>query len=229
MTGQVEHVQSSRRAAGRDETALQRDAARTQAEILAVAKQVFADVGYSGARVDEIAARTSTTKRMIYYYFGGKEGLYMAVLEDVYADIRSKEQHLGVENLPPREAMAEVVRFAFDYHSSHPEFCRIVAIENIHKAEHLERSTRTKEVNWPIIALLDQILERGRAEGVFVRQTDAMEVHVMMMALAMYAVNHRASVRAGFGYDMGDAENQPRLRNNSVQAVLAWLTTRDVT
>lgn len=215
-----------RRGAGRDE-ALQRDAARTQAEILEVATAYFADVGYSGARVDEIAARTSTTKRMIYYYFGNKEGLYMAVLEGVYSAIRSAEQKLALDVLPPREALAEVVRFAFDYHGSHPELCRIVSIENIHKAEHLEQSNRAKQVNWPIIELLDRILARGRGEGLFPREADAMEVHVMIMAQAMYAVNHRATVRAGFGYDMGEPANRARLRHNAVQAVLAWMSTPD--
>ena len=210
--------------AGRDRP-LQRDPARTQAEILRVATEVFADEGYSGARVDEIAARTRTTKRMIYYYFGGKEGLYMAVLEGVYAAIREREQDLVLDTLPPREAMAEVVRFAFDYHGAHPELCRIVSIENIHKAEHLERSARARTLNWPIITLLETILARGRDQGDFRRDADAMEIHVMIMAMAMYAVNHRATVRAGFGYDMGDPPVRARLRDNAVQAVLAFLTT----
>ena len=206
---------------------LQRDAARTRAEILAVATEEFARVGYSGARVDDIAAKTRTTKRMIYYYFGGKAGLYTAALEGVYAKIRAEEQNLALGDLTPTEAMAEIVRFEFDYHGEHPELCRMVAIENIHQAQFLRRSERAMALNSPVIDLIDQVLERGHSDGTFPRRATAMEVHLLVMSLAMYSVNNRNSISAIFAYDMAEPAHRARLRRIAVDSVLAWLRTPD--
>ncbi|OYO16593.1 TetR family transcriptional regulator [Enemella dayhoffiae] len=206
---------------------LQRDAARTRSDILAVATDEFAANGYSGARVDEIAAKTRTTKRMIYYYFGGKEGLYTAVLEGVYAAIRSEEQNLRLGDLPPVEAMTKIVRFAFDYHGAHPELCRLVSIENIHQAQYLRASERAMALNSPVITLIAEVLERGLADGSFARRVSAMEVHLLIMAQAMYSVNHRNSIQAVFGYDMADPGNRARLRQMAVDSVLSWLRSTD--
>jgi len=110
-----------------------RDADRTRAELLAVATQVFAEDGYSGARVDEIAERTRTTKRMIYYYFGGKEQLYLAVLEQAYTTIREAENNLPVDDLAPVDALRKLAGLTYDHHREHPDFIRLVSIENIHR------------------------------------------------------------------------------------------------
>src|SRR3954452_21006580 len=118
-----------------------RDADRTRAEILEVATHEFADLGYAGARVDDIAAKTRTTKRMIYYYFGGKEGLYLEVLEGAYRRIRALEQELDVEHLEPVAALRRLAEMTFDHHEQHPDFVRLVAIENIHYAKHLSSSS----------------------------------------------------------------------------------------
>ena len=114
-----------------------RDADRTQREILDVATREFADQGFAGARVDEIAAQTRTTKRMIYYYFGSKEALFVAVLERAYATIRSAEQTIEVDHLEPAAAIRRLAELTFDHHESHPDFIRLVSIENIHRAEHI--------------------------------------------------------------------------------------------
>src|ERR1044071_763916 len=144
-----------------------RDADRTRGEILEVATHEFADLGYASARVDEIAAKTRTTKRMIYYYFGGKEGLYLAVLEEAYQLIRSLEQQLDVDHLPPAEALRRLAELTFDHHESHQDFVRLVAIENIHYAQHLLRSSSREVLAAPALDVLTRIMERGRAAGVF--------------------------------------------------------------
>src|SRR5215210_2368124 len=126
-----------------------RDAARTRAEILDVATREFAERGYAGARVDKIAAQTRTTKRMIYYYFGGKEQLYIEVLEAAYARIRSVEREVDVEHLDPREAIRRLAELTFDHHDSHPEFIRLVSIENIHHAEHMRKSKQLASLKNP--------------------------------------------------------------------------------
>jgi AcrR family transcriptional regulator len=143
-----------------------RDPERTKAEIIEVATSEFARQGYAGARVDEIAAKTRTTKRMIYYYFGGKEGLFLAVLERAYRHIRSLEQQLDVDHLDPIEALRQLAELTFDHHESHQDFVRLVAIENIHYAEHLLRSGAREAFAAPALDILTRIMERGRAAGV---------------------------------------------------------------
>src|SRR5690606_27956118 len=117
----------------------QRDADRTRAEILDAATEEFAAKGYAGARVDEIAARTSTTKRMIYYYFGGKEQLYLAVLEEAYRVIRNEEAELDVSGLSPLEAVRKVAELTFDHHVNHEPFIRLVSIENTRRGKFIQQ------------------------------------------------------------------------------------------
>src|SRR5207248_4149065 len=130
------HLRSRRMTRGA-EAERQRDPVRTQAEILDVATREFAEHGYSGARVDEIAERTRTTKRMLYYYFGSKEGLYTTVLERAYAEIRAAEQTVDVEHLAPLAAIRRLAELTFDHHEAHPEFIRLVSIENVHRTERM--------------------------------------------------------------------------------------------
>src|SRR5215212_10676857 len=128
-------------------------------DILDVATEEFAQHGLSGARVDAIAARTRTAKHMIYYYFGSKEGLYLAVLERSYGRMRAAERELELDQLPPPEAIRRMVEFVFDYQEAHPDFTRLVSIENIHRGEHVAQSTTLQELNQSIIQVLDSILK----------------------------------------------------------------------
>src|SRR5215208_4545576 len=184
----------------------QRDAERTRSEILEVATREFAEHGLAGARVDEIAARTRTTKRMIYYYFGGKEQLYIEVLEAAYARIRSVEREVDVEHLDPREAIRRLAELTFDHHDSHPEFIRLVSIENIHHAEHMRKSKRLANLNHPAIALIERILERGRAEQVFRGDIDPIDVHMLISSFCVFRVANRHTFRTLFERDLTDPE-----------------------
>jgi AcrR family transcriptional regulator len=138
----------------------QRDKERTRQEILDVAIREFARNGYSGARVDEIAARTRTTKRMIYYYFGGKEQLYIAALEQAYSTARDAERQLDVEHLDPVAAIRRLAELTFDHHESHPDFISMVATENIHRAEFIAKSRALSELNTPAVSVIAR--SRGR-------------------------------------------------------------------
>src|SRR3954470_2238250 len=152
-----------------------RDRERTRAEILDVATREFAEHGFSGARVDEIAERTRTTKRMLYYYFESKEGLYTAVLERAYRGIRAAEQELDVDHLAPVDAIRRLAELTFDHHEANPDFIRLVAIENIHRAEHMRDPARFAELHTPALDLIARILARGRADGSFAREADAVD------------------------------------------------------
>jgi AcrR family transcriptional regulator len=207
-------------------SALTRDAERTRAEILAVATREFADKGYDGARVDEIAAKTSTTKRMLYYYFGNKEKLYIAVLEQAYAGIRALEQTLDVDHLDPAEAMRKLAELTFDHHEAHPDFIRLVTIENIHRAEHIARSSALSGLANPALEVLTRILERGRAAGLFRRDVDPLDVHMMISAYCVFRTANRHTWNAIFQRDMLDPKRRNHYRTMLGDLVLEYVTAR---
>jgi AcrR family transcriptional regulator len=204
--------------------ARQRDAERTRKEILEVATREFAEHGLAGARVDEIAARTRTTKRMIYYYFGGKEQLYIEVLEAAYARIRSVEREVDVEHLDPREAIRRLAELTFDHHDAHPEFIRLVSIENIHHAEHMRKSKRLANLNHPAIALIERILDRGRAEQVFRRDVDPIDVHMMISSFCVFRVANRHTFRTLFDRDLSEPDRRDHYRRMLGDMVVDYLS-----
>ncbi|MBV9023746.1 MAG: TetR family transcriptional regulator [Streptomycetaceae bacterium] len=200
-----------------------RDASRTRAEILEVATQEFAQAGYTGARVDEIAARMRTTKRMIYYYFGSKEQLFTAVLEHVYAAIREQEQQLEAAGLEPVQAVRRLVELTFDHHEAHPEFIRLVSIENIHEAEHITVSETLTKLNWPAIEVLGRILDAGRTRGVFTADIDAVDLHAMISSFCFFRVANRYTFGALYGRDLTDPERREYYRTMLGDMIVRYL------
>jgi AcrR family transcriptional regulator len=205
----------------------QRDAVRTKQEILEVATREFADRGYAGARVDEIAARTRTTKRMIYYYFGGKEQLYIAVLEAAYAGIRSAEREVDVDHLDPRAAIRRLAELTFDHHESHPDFIRLVSIENVHRGEHIAKFSSFAHLNSPAIELIGRILDRGRAEGLFRREADAIDVHMLISSFCVFRVANRHTFGTIFDRDLLDPARREHYRAMLGDLVVDYLTGAD--
>ena len=202
----------------------QRDPERTREEILDVALSEFAKNGYSGARVDEIAARTRTTKRMLYYYFTNKEQLYIAVLERAYATAREAERQVDVDHLDPVSAIRTLAELTFDHHESHQDFISLVSIENIHRGEFIARSPALAELNNPAVDLIARILERGREDGVFLRQVSAIDVHMMISAFCFFRVSNRHTFGALFGVDMLDPERRDGYRQMVGDMVVSYLT-----
>ncbi len=199
------------------------DPERTRRDILAVARAEFAEHGLSGARVDAIAAKTRTTKRMIYYYFGSKDGLYLAVLEQAYGEIRAIEQELDLARLPPGDAIRRMVEFTFDYQEAHPDFIRLVSIENIHHGRYLAQSAAIRALNVSVIAELAAILARGEREGVFRTGLDPVDVHMLISAFCFFRVSNRHTFGALFGQDLSDPALRARHRHMIGDAVLGVL------
>jgi AcrR family transcriptional regulator len=183
------------------------DRERTRNAILAAARQEFAEHGLSGARVEAIAARTNTVKRMIYYYFGSKEGLYLAVLEEAYADIRRFEAELNLDQYPPVEAVRRLVEFTFDYDEAHPDFIRLVSTENTLNGRYIAQSTAIQELNRSAIALLRAVLDRGKRDGVFRQNVDPVDVHLLLSSFCFFRVSNRHTFSILFQRDLSD----PRL------------------
>jgi AcrR family transcriptional regulator len=175
--------------------------------------------------VDEIAVRTRTTKRMIYYYFGGKEQLYIAALEQAYSTARAAERQLDVEHLDPVAAIRRLAELTFDHHEAHPDFISLVAIENIHRAEFIAKSKTLSELNTPAVSVLARILERGRASGVFLRDVDAIEVHMLISAYCFFRMSNRHTFGAIFGLDMLDPARRDQFRTMVADMIVSYLTT----
>jgi AcrR family transcriptional regulator len=199
---------------------------RTRKNILAVARREFAEHGLSGGRIDAIAAQMRTTKRMIYYYFGSKAGLYQAVLEQAYADIRNIEMELELDSLGPADAVRRLIAFTFDYEESHPDFIRLVAIENIHNGEHLARSEKVRQQNATVISTLGKILARGRRAGVFRADVTAVDLHFMISAFCFFRVSNRHTFGTLFNFNLAAPGVRARHKRLISDAVLRMLEPR---
>ena len=203
--------------------ARQRDPERTKAELIQVATELFAQDGYSGARVDEIAERTSTTKRMIYYYFGSKEGLYLAVLENAYQGIRAAEQALDVSGLEPVAAIRRLAELTYDYHVAHPEFIRLVSIENIHRGEFIRRIDSLRAIANPAATLINDILDRGRTDHTIRADVDQIDVHMMISSYCVFQVANQHTFGHLFGRDMSDESLRTHHRTMIGDVIAAWV------
>ena len=161
------------------------------AGILAVATQEFAAKGLAGGRIDAIAEATHTSKRMIYYYYGSKEGLYLAVLEDAYRRIRATEAELHLADLSPVEALKALVGFTFDHHHSNQGFVRLVMNENIERGSYLAQSKLIQDLNVSAIQSIADLYKRGVKEGVFRKGLDPIDIHASISALTFFNVSNR--------------------------------------
>ena len=213
----------TRRAAGSTSMPRKPDADRTRRDILEVACREFAEHGLSGARVDAIAERMRTTKRMIYYYFGSKEGLYLAVLEQAYAEMRRADSQRDLDGLNPIEALRRIIERTFDYQESHPDFIRLVSIENIHHGRHLAKSKALRELNTAAIETLREVLTRGQQAGVFRTDIDPVDLHMMISALCFFRVSNRHTFGALFQYEMSSPALRDKHRRMIVDAILRVL------
>jgi AcrR family transcriptional regulator len=199
------------------------DPARTMSDIIAIATREFAEKGLGGARIDEIAALTQTSKRMIYYYYGSKEGLYLAVLEDAYARTRSAESGLHLDDIEPVEALKKLVSFSIDYKLAHPDFVRLIMTENIHSAEYLKLSKTAVHMNTPAIDLLKRIYDRGVISGDFRSGIEPFDLHMAISALSLYNVSNQPTIAVIFNRDIMDKKEVDRIRKNCIEMLLRFV------
>ncbi len=178
------------------------DPARTMADIIEVATHEFSEKGLAGARIDVIAEAMRTSKRMIYYYFGSKEALYIAVLEQAYRRIREIEAGLHLQDLAPEDALRKLVGFTVDYQLANPDFIRLVMNENIHRGEFLAQSKTIQQLNVPAINAVREVYERGVKAGVFRSGVDPVDMHMSISALSFFNVANRHTFALIFKRDL---------------------------
>lgn len=194
--------------------------------LLTAAREAFAARGLEGARVDDIARRANINKQLVYHYFGSKDGLYAAVLEQIYRQIREREQALELSSFPAEEAMRRLVEFSFDYLAEHPEFVALVGDENVHDGRHLQDSSRVEEMNRPIIELLRETLERGTADGVFRKGLDPLHIYLSIAGMAFFYFSNIHTLSRIFSRPLGSAAAIAERRAHIVDFVLNAIRLR---
>src|SRR6187402_1511185 len=207
------------------ETSRTNDPERTKANIMEIAAAEFGEKGLAGARIDEIAAATKTSKRMIYYYFGSKEGLYLAVLEESYRRVRDIESELHLQDLEPEQALRRLVAFTFDHHLAHESYIRLVMSENINRGQFLAQSQRIQDLNVPAIAAIRHLYDRGVASGAFRAGLDPVDIHASISALSFFNVSNRHTFGLIFKVDTRSTAYIAQRRDSVIEMVARFLAT----
>jgi AcrR family transcriptional regulator len=200
-----------------------RNPARNQERILKAATEEFARYGLGGARVDRIAARAGANKRMLYYYYGNKEDLFLAVLEARYAHIRRAELGLHLLDLDPLRGMRRLVEFTWDYYLKHPEFLTLLNSENLHRARHLKRSRDIAAMHSPLIALLKDLLVRGERAGKFRKGVDPVQLYISIAALGYFYLSNRHTLSTIFERDLLAPKSKAERLKHMTELVLGYL------
>jgi AcrR family transcriptional regulator len=199
------------------------DPARTMAEILSIATQEFAQKGLAGARIDEIAERTRTSKRMIYYYFESKEGLYVKVLEEAYRRVRAIEADLHLDDLPPEDALRRLVAFTFDHHAGNEDYIRLVMSENMNRAQFLSQSKSIQGMNVPALKAIKDLYERGVGDGIFRSGLLPIDIHATISALSFFNVSNRFTFGTIFKIDMTSKAVAAQRKAHVVETVVRFV------
>jgi AcrR family transcriptional regulator len=201
-----------------------RNPARNQERILKAATEEFARYGLGGARVDRIAARAGANKRMLYYYYGNKEDLFLAVLEARYAHIRRAELGLHLLDLDPVQGMRRMVEFTWNYYLKHPEFLTLLNSENLHRARHLKRSRDIAAMHSPLIVLLRDLLLRGERAGKFNRGVDPVQLYISIAALGYFYLSNRHTLSTIFERDLLAPKSKAERLKHMTELVLGYLS-----
>ena len=203
-----------------------RDAERTKADILRAAREEFCDQGFTGARVDAIAARAKANKRLLYHYFGNKEALYSAVLLDAYQEIRRGERELRISQYDPVEAVDRIIRFTFRHFLANPWFPRLMSVENLQNAKFVKQIENLDEIRSPIVAELRDIVRRGHEQGIFRTDVDEMQLYISIISLCYFYVSNMQTLSVVFGKDLSQFALIQEREAQAVQMVLDYLRTR---
>jgi len=200
-----------------------RDPQRTQQAILDAATAEFSEHGVGGARIERVAERAGLNKRLLYYYFGNKEDLYLAVLERTYADIRAAERALHLDELDPIEAIRQLMSFTWHYYLSHPEFISLLNTENLHEASHLKRSTLVKAVNSPLVEMIDEVLQRGQRTGMFRSAVDPVQLYISIASLTYFYISNAHTLSQMFDRDLRTPKALTARLSHVTEFVLGYL------
>lgn len=200
-----------------------RDPERTRAAILRAATAEITAKGLTGARVDAIAERAGVNKRMLYHYFGDKQGLYLAVLEHTYAAIRTAEIGLNLTELDPVAGMRKLVLFTWHYFIDHPEFLSLLATENMNRAAYLKKSKAIRPLHGSLVDLIEALLKRGAQQKIFRDDVDPVELYISIAGLGFFYMSNRHTLSTIFDKNLSAPARLAARGEHIVEVVLAYL------
>jgi AcrR family transcriptional regulator len=192
----------------------------TRDSILRAATKIFAKHGFSGGRIDEISKAAKSYDRMIYYYFGSKEDLFIAVLEEMYRRFNEAETALELSSDQPEESLKAVISFMWGFYQKNPEFITLLNDENLHRGKHISKSLRAREYSSPAIQILERVLESGAQKKVFRSGLSARDVYLMIAAMNYFYLSNRHTLSAFLGEKLESPEALAHWQAFVVEAVL---------
>lgn len=217
------HEANMKKATPRRSRTRTNDPARTKQDIIDVATEEFSEHGLSGARVDDIAERTRTSKRMIYYYFQSKEGLYREVLVNYYKTLRNAERELDLDDLPPLQAIEKLVHFTIDFHNTHGDDVRLVITENMQRGRFIKNLPSLEPLNSVVINAVRRICERGAAAGEMREGIDPIDLYMSIAALSFFNISNRYTFATIFNCDMESAEALAKRKVVCTEMILRYV------
>lgn len=174
----------------------------TREAILKAATKVFARHGFAGGRIEQISRAAKSYDRMIYYYFGSKEGLFIAVIEDTYRRFNEAEQGLVLDTTQPLSALDAMIRFVWTYYQKNPEFITLLNSENLLRGKHIGKSARAKEYSSPALAITDRVLQSGISAGLFRPELNPRDVYLMIASLSYFYLSNRYTLSSFLGENL---------------------------
>lgn len=204
------------------ENAEHSDGSRLKDKIFLSALSLFAEYGLNGARMEQIAEKAGTTKRMVVYHFRTKENLYLLVLEYVYTQIRASEKQLSLDAMPPVEALVQLVETTFDYHADHPDYIRIICMENMQRGRFMQQSALLRQVNRSALDLLETILNRGKEKQLFNETVNARDLHRLISSFSFHYVANSYTFTLLFEEGADEQAQRQHYRKMAVQVALRY-------
>jgi AcrR family transcriptional regulator len=217
------HPESLRPESLRAEPVRKRDSERTRAALMKAALKEFAQHGFSGGRIDRIAKAAKCNIRMLYHYFGDKKGLYVAVLEAAYADLRQKEAALTIDVEQPLEGMLELMRFTYVYFQNNPMFEGLLRAENMMQGKFVLRSKPVPEGAFSLKKTIADLIASGQAKGIFRENLDPVHIYVSITALSRFHLANAYSMSAVLGVDLRDKDWRKQRLEHSMEMLRAYL------
>lgn len=214
---------TTKKEAAAEAPARTRDSERSRAAILVAARREFATHGLGGARVERISADAGVHKRLVYYYFKDRDGLFSAVLESVYEEIRDAQLYLNLKGMPPLAALRRLIEFTWDYYIAHPEFITFLNSENLHRAKHLREMPRIRDLNSPLTSTLGDIIERGQKEGLFRAGIDPMQLYITIAGCAYFYLSNIHTLSVGFDRSLGTPKMLTQRMVHIIEVITAYV------
>jgi AcrR family transcriptional regulator len=200
--------------------------APTRENILRAAISVFATNGYAGARVDAISKAARTTDRMIYYYFGSKNALFVAALETVYQELGDAESALDLSGLSAQDSLRAIIRFTWNHYLSHPELLTLLNNENLLKGRHVTRSKRVKELSFPLLSILADVYSRGVREGAFRPNVEVRDLYIVICSLGYFYLSNCYTLSAFLGTNLRAPAALTNWKETMESVILGYLSSR---